>query len=93
MKKISLGVKNEVVIILDSEATPSIQIGKMMQQPPTQEARNAMMVLDAETIQQALLIMFRDLHVSGIRTVQESCDFLSQDINDFFNNPNTEDNV
>ena len=62
-------MKNQVVIILDTEAEIPLQIGKMEANPPsTPEELIAAITLDFATVSEAAIVLIKELHDRGIQS-------------------------
>ena len=66
-------MRNELTIILDSDAEHSIQIGKPESAAPTsQEELNDMVILDMATLCEALTVLIRQAHAMDIKSESDS---------------------
>ena len=78
-------MKNQVVIILDTEAEIPLQIGKVEANPPsTPEEMIAAITLDYATVAEAVLVLIKELHIRGIQPSSESIQKLVESIDQEF---------
>ena len=78
-------MKNELVILLDTESEDSIRIGKMNTPPPTseEEFKNTML-MDMATCAEALVVMIRAAHKMGVKNEADSMRDIMKHLNEAF---------
>lgn len=68
-------MKNEVIVLLDTESEQQIQIGKSQPvAPSSQEELEEMMLLDMATLCEALIVLIKEVDRAGVKPKEESLD-------------------
>jgi hypothetical protein len=66
-------MKNEVIVLLDTESEQQIQIGKSAPvSPSTFEELSEMMLLDMATLCEALIVLIKEVDKEGVKPKNES---------------------
>ena len=78
-------MKNQLVIILDTESEIPLQIGKMQDEKPTDpEEMKAIMALDFSTLSEAILVLIKELHDKRVQPSGQSIQQLIEAIDQEF---------